>query len=726
MMRYTRSFLGLLIFLAISAEGLAGIWTTNEFFYKPGLGARGEREKSTYDSGLDRVDVRLAKEVWVGDPKFGATLQDALTTLGATTALLRVPKGTYNLDANLTIPPNITLKPERGAIFAIANTKTLTVNGGLEAGLYQIFSCAGTGKAVFAPGSNQTIFPQWWGASPNASAAVNTAAMQASFNAIANQTSWTLPPGIYTCNAPLVVGDYPEGSLTEIEMDFRGQLLFDSCSGLDIRGVTHSNLRGINVKRLTRDWTANNFGVKFSECTRDNIELKSIQNFTYGFYLNGDDWNRYNAYLTFHLGFIIGNQYGQYVTGDNYGWNNENNYQGGQFGSTGETYQTYLSANVSTANNTISFPSANITWPTGTAVFIPQGMAGPIAAPLIAGTTYYLILVDAHTVKLATSYSNAMAGTAIDLTTQGGGSAMGLAGSWAVYFKDSTSIYDNHRWYGPSVEGIQNGFYLAGYNGALYMSLYSPRFEMVGNWIEAAPRNLLWIQGSWPISRDDMSLVCPRLDITGQSNVNIIGSGDWSFQSYLPYATPRDVGGFTFYNPQDLRQVTNLRHVTKDYFTPLMEEAISDASALRLNTRWTISYPMNKGYQGAAAPASPANPMTYAKNAIAWNTNVASGQPMGWVCSTSGSVTQTTSITGTGDVTGTTLTITTRGATYYFFVGAFIKINGVQHQLKANPVPDTGGAGAVWTLYANNLGGNVTGAALADSPPTWVAMPNFP
>ena len=129
MMRYTRSFLGLLIFLAISAEGLAGLWTTNEFIYKPSQGARGEREKSTYDSGQDRVDVRLAKEVWVGDPKFGATLQDALTALGTTAAVLRVPKGTYSLDANLTIPPNITLKTERGAILAIATTRTLTING---------------------------------------------------------------------------------------------------------------------------------------------------------------------------------------------------------------------------------------------------------------------------------------------------------------------------------------------------------------------------------------------------------------------------------------------------------------------------------------------------------------------------------------------------------------------------------------------------------------------
>jgi hypothetical protein len=58
--------------------------------------------------------------------------------------------------------------------------------------------------------------------------------------------------------------------------------------------------------------------------------------------------------------------------------------------------------------------------------------------------------------------------------------------------------------------------------------------------------------------------------------------------------------------------------------------------------------------------------------------------------------------------------------TYYWFVGAFIKINGVQHQIKANPSSN------VYTLYANNLGGDASGATLADSPPAWVTMPNYP
>ena len=138
----------LIIFLVLAGfgSGLAGNWTSNNFLYKPSLGARGTVEKNTYDSGVDRVDARLGKEIWVGDPKYGTTFQAALNAIGANQAILRLPTGTHSIDADLAVPANVTLKPERGAILAIATTKTLTINGGLEAGLYQIFSCIGTGK----------------------------------------------------------------------------------------------------------------------------------------------------------------------------------------------------------------------------------------------------------------------------------------------------------------------------------------------------------------------------------------------------------------------------------------------------------------------------------------------------------------------------------------------------------------------------------------------------
>ena len=368
MMRYTRSFLALLMFLAISTEGLAGIWTNNDFLYKPGPGARGEREKSTYDSGLDRVDARLAKEVWVGDPKFGATLQDALTTLGAATAVLRVPKGTTNVAANLTIPANITLKPERGASFAVATGKTLTINGGLEAGLYQIFSCTGTGKVVFTAGSNTTIYPQWWGAVPTASqpdAAVmtaNTAAIQASFDAISNYTSWTLPPGQYYCNASFVYGSPTVGAYNYgITMDFKGKFWFSGCGGIDFNNLNFSNVRGITVYRTTQAWDigtapdATDFGVRLSQTRRCNISIDDVQDFTYGVYLNGND-GMTNAMITLNLGNFIENRYGIYVYSTRSGWNTEMQFFGGHFWSNRNSITDH--ANIDTENDTFTHATA--------------------------------------------------------------------------------------------------------------------------------------------------------------------------------------------------------------------------------------------------------------------------------------------------------------------------------------------------------------------------------
>jgi hypothetical protein len=159
MMRRMLVIIGVLL-LAIPA--VAGTWTSNSFLYKPSTGARGEAEKNTYDSGLDRVDVRLGKEIWVGDPNYGATLQSAVTAIGNNQALLRIPAGTWIVGANLTIPANITLRPERGAILNVTTGVTLTINGGLKAGLYQIFSCTGTGRVVFGAGAVKEIYPEWW------------------------------------------------------------------------------------------------------------------------------------------------------------------------------------------------------------------------------------------------------------------------------------------------------------------------------------------------------------------------------------------------------------------------------------------------------------------------------------------------------------------------------------------------------------------------------------
>ncbi|MDP3181576.1 MAG: right-handed parallel beta-helix repeat-containing protein [Desulfobaccales bacterium] len=162
--------LALLGIVVMSTQALGGDWTEGQFLYKPGMGARGEQEKAKFEAGLDRVADRLVKTIWVGDPNYGPTLPAAVNDIGSAEANLHVPPGIWNIAADLTIPANVNLKPERGATLSVATGKTLTINGELDAGHYQIFTWTGTGAVSFT--SQRKIKTAWFG---NTAAGINKA-----------------------------------------------------------------------------------------------------------------------------------------------------------------------------------------------------------------------------------------------------------------------------------------------------------------------------------------------------------------------------------------------------------------------------------------------------------------------------------------------------------------------------------------------------------------------
>lgn len=81
---------------------------------------------------------------------------------------------------------------------------------------------------------------------------------------------------------------------------------------------------------------------------------------------------------------------------------------------------------VSAANDTIAYTSHGFN--TGDLVNYTAGGTSPSnIAGLTSGSTYYIIKVDANTVKLATTAANAIAGTAINITGVGAGTSHKLA-----------------------------------------------------------------------------------------------------------------------------------------------------------------------------------------------------------------------------------------------------------------------------------------------------------
>lgn len=77
-----------------------------------------------------------------------------------------------------------------------------------------------------------------------------------------------------------------------------------------------------------------------------------------------------------------------------------------------------LATAISTAADTITFPSHG--WTNGDGPFIYDVTVTPIGG-LTDGGLYYVNVIDANTIKLATSQADALAGTTIDLTSTGSG-----------------------------------------------------------------------------------------------------------------------------------------------------------------------------------------------------------------------------------------------------------------------------------------------------------------
>lgn len=79
-------------------------------------------------------------------------------------------------------------------------------------------------------------------------------------------------------------------------------------------------------------------------------------------------------------------------------------------------YEGFTSASVNTGADTITVTSHG--WSTGQEVKFTTPSTLP--APFVVGTSYYLIVSDANTLKFASTLANALNGTALDITTTGG------------------------------------------------------------------------------------------------------------------------------------------------------------------------------------------------------------------------------------------------------------------------------------------------------------------
>jgi len=127
-----------------------------------------------------------------------ASINAAVAAIGATKTTLCVSNA-QTLTADLTVPSTLSLWVLQGGTVTVPTGMTFTINGSFEAGLYQVFAWAGTGKVVFGSGSTEKVYPEWWGATgaTNDAAAINAAIGSTALKVLFTRTGYPISSPIY-------------------------------------------------------------------------------------------------------------------------------------------------------------------------------------------------------------------------------------------------------------------------------------------------------------------------------------------------------------------------------------------------------------------------------------------------------------------------------------------------------------------------------------------------
>lgn len=137
-----------------------------------------------------------------------ANPDDAIDAIGSANKTLVVTEA-ETCDTNFTVPANVTVKFERGGKWTINNEVTVTFNGQIDAGLWQIFEYVGTGTIDGNPLVDRA-YPQWWinagdGSGTEWTSPSNTAGIQEALD-FCNRVF--LPSGTYRTKTTIHLSNY--------------------------------------------------------------------------------------------------------------------------------------------------------------------------------------------------------------------------------------------------------------------------------------------------------------------------------------------------------------------------------------------------------------------------------------------------------------------------------------------------------------------------------------
>ena len=609
------------------------------------------------------VDDKLKEVVSVKD--FGAegdgATDDTTKIQAAIDAFdnVLIPKGTYVLGADLTLDAGKTLSFLDGGIISVSSTKTLTINGCIDAGLYKIFE--GSGTIRINPGETQEVVASWWGASPSATASVNTTAIQASIDALGTTVAttpiqthnftWRLPGGFYEIDAEIEFK-------TEIHY---GKIFFDgvvqqttsSANGIKFNNVHYSD---INITKIIAEHyyglgtrTSGSGVILDGYFDHSNLDMANgsgrIHGFEKGIYWSNKDNDCALGYSSFTLGHIQHCHYGVYAvlqSNDTTNWMNTNIFRKGQISPSGAVY-TNGSATPSISAITQASPGV-ITTSTAHGLSVDEDViiTGVVGMTEInCDTDIYLVnsVPSTTTFTLKQLDGHGPSATAVDTSAFTAYASGGVVarGTYGLVFKDQITgaggFGRTNRFEFQTLEALAKGYDLRSMAGCVVDCPY-----MEANLFDAdlrAVKDMTWISGmnDWASAKhitdsntESLNILSPSNDTVHEGDL-ILGTKGINFDTYGGNGVDTDRGTLNYY---------------PTYYT----FAGSGGGA--------TSY-MNKGIEGGTSEPTSGS---YRQGAIVWNTaSIATGTSSGFMCKTYGTAGTLSGVTGTSVSSSDILTV---------------------------------------------------------------------
>jgi hypothetical protein len=146
-------------------------------------------------TGAINIGDFITKGPWV-DVRAFSDFASALSAIGTSTLTTLLIPCEITVDDHAIVGANIELWFLEGGKLTVSSSKSLTINGGIKAGLHQIFNTSAIGSVIAGTPKVDKYFPQWWGATGDGHD--DTAAVQSAINLAANNgQTLAFPSGVY-------------------------------------------------------------------------------------------------------------------------------------------------------------------------------------------------------------------------------------------------------------------------------------------------------------------------------------------------------------------------------------------------------------------------------------------------------------------------------------------------------------------------------------------------